>query len=161
MRPFSILLSTVLCLGSVPARAETLCQSKEQTVFSCRIAKSHNVASLCVDGDRLTYRFGTHEKVQEQFPEDVGPAHKFFGRSEYRSDLGFEMTVWFRVGGSLTVVALVEGEEASMGGYVLNSRAATKTLGGRKEQLWCESSPKENWALLNGIVPKSKGRPPQ
>jgi hypothetical protein len=104
----SALSVLVACLatGSAIAGPETHCSPHEEVLFSCAIAGSKKVASLCGDPKdneitRLQYRIGAIGHPEMIYPKnEQGSTEKFFAHFEDHWAIGgFIMRqVWFKVG---------------------------------------------------------------
>lgn len=78
------LASALLTSMSVAAQTPTHCDANEAVVFSCSIAKSKKVVSVCASSQQglnegyMQYRFGAPQKVELAYPENkVHPAGNF------------------------------------------------------------------------------------
>jgi hypothetical protein len=147
----------LLALGSVSATAApTLCQSSESVVFSCEVAGSRKVVSLCsspdLSSDRgsLAYRFGLPSRIELEFPprgthssaKQFRYAHYF----RYKVD-GTEIT--FNVGEySYTVFAYYEDEERPSTSEGVHVSRAQKV-----RTLKCLEKAKVDFAPIEAAVP--------
>lgn len=112
----------VVCITSfVYAESRTHCVSGETDFFTCSIAHTNKVASLC--GSRhadsssiswLQYRFGQigHPEMVYPLVKD-GSADKFYGKGQaVRESAFYQYDIWFGVGAyNYSVSALSSGNE--------------------------------------------------
>lgn len=95
-----------LLFGSVESKAEeTLCKASEVVKFSCAIKGSGKLVSVCSSPDLgrakgyLQYRFGTHQRIELEFPSDTaGTQGKFSYSAESPEQLGEYEGLTFRNG---------------------------------------------------------------
>lgn len=102
--------------------AETLCKPKEVVFYSCRIAGTQKLVSLCgnalddQNGFWLQYRFGTIGKLELVHPKIRGNTVPVFSESGFevthlRRSGGWDSEVSFATSGwSYTVVSWMPGE---------------------------------------------------
>lgn len=103
------------------AGSETHCKSGETNFFSCAIAGSNKVVSLCGNRDQetkqiswLQYRFGLIGHPEMIYPTTKhGSLSKFFGNRVYSPEgLHLQYDIWFHVGAySYSVSASESGDE--------------------------------------------------
>lgn len=62
-----------LIASTCSLHAQTLCTEHEKVVFSFQENKSKKLMSICMGGRSayLVYRFGKHQKIELQFPEQL------------------------------------------------------------------------------------------
>jgi hypothetical protein len=100
--------------GSAAAGPDTHCSSDEEILFSCAIAGSKKVASLCGgpkdhDISWVQYRSGVIGHPEMVYPKNAqGSTGKFFGHFEdHWAIVGFIMRqVWFKVGSYRYLIAV-------------------------------------------------------
>jgi hypothetical protein len=115
-----IALFTVAFLPTVQA-AESLCSSTEHTFFSCPIANSVKIVSVCgahnsspTDG-YLQYRFGLPGKIELEYPaEQKGSTEQFGWDGRSHPDVD-DNWLWFRKGGYIYSVFYIEDREKHRG----------------------------------------------
>lgn len=101
---FMVLMA--LSFESAAADSETHCTANEKIFFSCHLARSQKVVSLCggsSESDRISwiqYRFGKIGKPEMVYPPNKnGSLEKFAGLHQTAKAIGLEIReVWFRVG---------------------------------------------------------------
>jgi hypothetical protein len=134
------------------------CKDQEQVVFSCSIAKSSKVVSLCASRPfskaqgSLVYRFGRIGNVELEFPssptDSIGQfrfAHYFRYQTD-RTDVSFTI-------GRFEYSVFDDYEEDE---NPKNSRgvSVSNTLGdGAETQLLCGSQVESDLKILEGVVP--------
>jgi len=115
--PQSCLFIASLCCHCSTAGAATHCSPDEAVFFSCRLAKSEKVVSLC---GRVTergetpwvqYRFGRVGKPEMVFPKSTnGSLEKFGGVRQTTKAVGLtNEEVWFRAGSYSYLIAHSSG----------------------------------------------------
>lgn len=157
-----VMLSAVFSLVS----AKTHCKAGEETVFSCKIAKSRKVISLCatskvIKGKKnavtLQYRFGKTNGIPEfQFPSsEIGSLEQFKLYEYLRSDL-VSTSISFTNGAFVYVVNESEDQQGSsikLAGVTVINRAKNEQL-----DLACETeSIYSDWSIVSGVVPCQEG----
>lgn len=100
-----LLLFWLALSESALAGPATLCRAEESVFFSCEIAGSRKVVSLCggtTEGTPswLQYRYGLAGKPELIYPNSAhGSLVKFAGHFEFHKALPLQIAeVWFRVG---------------------------------------------------------------
>ena len=69
--------------------ADSLCQAREKTYFSCKIKSSEKYLSICGSKDYLQYRYGKQGKVELTFPHGRdGSLEKFKVGHDDRKSVG-------------------------------------------------------------------------
>ncbi|MBI2278008.1 MAG: hypothetical protein HYU74_11695 [Dechloromonas sp.] len=165
---YRIKLTAIVMLSVVfsGASAQTHCKAGEELVFSCKIAKSRKVVSLCatskiIKGKKsaitLLYRFGKLNGTPEfQFPSSETGSLKQFKLYEYlRPDL-ISTSISFSNGAFDYVVNESEDQRGALiklAGIAVSSRANNKEL-----DLACETeSIYSDWSIISGVVPCEEG----
>lgn len=121
-------LSTLLVLVflSASVAAETLCMPTETVYFSCKLARTTKIVSLCGsssterDSFWLQYRFGTSTHLELVYPRSIGVpfANSGFDVGYFRRSNGFDTEVSFiNDGWSYTVFSWVPGEGETANTY--------------------------------------------
>lgn len=156
-----VMLSTVFFCAS----AKTHCKAGEETVFSCKIAKSRKVISLCATSKvvkgvvTLQYRFGKLNGTPEfQFPSSETGSLEQFKLYEYlRPDL-VSTSISFSNGAFDYVVNESEDQQGAsikLAGVTVLSRVKNEQL-----DLSCETeSIYSDWSIVSGVVPCQEGEP--
>lgn len=116
-----ILLAASLMVRTAFADTRTHCQSNETDFFTCTIARSNKVVSLCGGLDEetksiswLQYRFGHIGHPEMLYPTSKhGSLDKFFGNRVYSREVPYlQYDVWFQVGAyNYSVSASESGDE--------------------------------------------------
>lgn len=142
--------------------AQTHCRAEEEVVFSCKIAKSRKVVSLCAiskssNGEKkalmLQYRFGKLMGTPEfQFPPSETNSLKQFRLYEYlRPDL-VSTSVSFENSGFYYVINESEDQHSvpsKLAGVSVISRERNTQL-----NLTCETkSVYSDWSTVSGVIP--------
>jgi len=89
---------------SAQKKAKSLCQTSEQTIWSCLTTKN-KIASVCASKDLaedkgyLQYRFGVLGKVELEFPKSRKDSQKAFKYSRYTRPLVTMLTLSFENNG--------------------------------------------------------------
>jgi hypothetical protein len=105
-KPAWFIVLLVLSIKPVAAGSETHCAETEKIFFSCPLAQSQKVVSLCggsSGSDRVSwvqYRFGKIGQPEMIFPTNMdGSLDKFSGVQQTAKAIGLEIReVWFRNG---------------------------------------------------------------
>ena len=161
------LISFVMLSAVFPcASAQTHCKTGEEIVFSCKIANSRKVVSLCatskvIKGKKnavaLKYRFGKLNEAPEfYFPSSETASLEQFKLYEYvRPDL-ISTSISFSNGEFDYIVNESEDQHGSsikLAGITALSRAKNKHL-----NLACETeSVYSDWSIISGVVPCEEG----
>lgn len=165
---YLVKLTVIVILSAVfsGASAQTHCKAGEEQVFSCKIAKSRKVVSLCatsktIKGKKnavtLQYRFGKLNGTPElQFPSsEIGSLEQFKLYEYLRPDL-VSTSISFSNGAFDYVVNESEDQHGSsikLAGVAVLSRAKNKEL-----NLACETgSVYSDWSIISGVVPCEEG----
>ncbi|MES2047077.1 MAG: hypothetical protein V4447_01655 [Pseudomonadota bacterium] len=118
----NLLLALLPILLSSLVRAESLCKPKEVLYYSCKIAGTQKLVSLCgstlneANGFWLQYRFGRPGQLELEYPESRGKPKPLFIDSGFdvahlRRSGGWDSEVSFTTNGwSYTVISWVAGE---------------------------------------------------
>lgn len=112
-------------------KAQNLCKSDEEAVFSCGV-RNDRVVSICratrVNPNMLTYRFGTPHAIELEHSDATGPESSFFygGYSRYLTRY-FELG--FKKGGYTYVISYRTSDDEPDPSYTL-----TVTLPGDAER---------------------------
>jgi hypothetical protein len=111
-------IAALAALVAVPASAATHCLPQEQVIFSCPIAKSSRVLSLCASAvlgqeqGSLAYRFGRIGKVELQFPASPeGSLQQFRYAHYFRAQVGRTEVSFTRADVDYTVFEYFDGEQ--------------------------------------------------
>ena len=97
-------------------KSKSLCQPKEQTIWSCTTTKN-KIASVCAskilsaEKGYVQYRFGTTGNVELQLPKTQTESQKFFKYSRYTRYLVTMLTLKFENGGFNYVIHDDDNEE--------------------------------------------------
>jgi hypothetical protein len=134
------------------------CRDQEQLVFSCNIAKSSKVVSLCASRPfskaqgSLVYRFGPIGKVELEFPssptDSIGQfrlAHYFRYQTD-RTDVSFTI-------GSFEYSVFDDYEEDEIPKNFRGVSVSNKLGDGAETQLLCGGQVKSDLKMLEGVVP--------
>lgn len=155
---------TLLLLAAAPASAaDSHCTTQEQTIFSCRVAKS-KVVSLCAsspltrDAGTLAYRFGTLGKAELQFPRSPENSLRQFRHAHYPRYRTERTDVSFSIGSyRYAVFDYYEGEESPP-----RTRGVRVTAGdgsGKETSLACIGAVQSRLHELEGLVPCDRDNP--
>lgn len=129
------------CSTQALAQTKNHCRVGETLVFSCTIAKSRKVVSLCVGESKLKYRFGKPGTVELEFPgADGGRLAVTQSDETAGSNSAFEnISIAFSTAEADFVVF---GRFAMMGGGGggWDSGIDVKTKAGKTASLVCEAS---------------------
>jgi hypothetical protein len=128
-------LAASLSLSAGPLLADSLCEKDETTYFSCKINNSKKIASLCgryptnvfdldiLEQDAfieqrafLTYRFGTKQRIELEYPEKRKNSLKKFEGVALHSHYGDIHEVYFSSGNYSYSVSSGDGEDGSENG---------------------------------------------
>jgi hypothetical protein len=153
-----VMLSAVFPLAS----AQTHCKAGDEIVFSCKIANSRKVVSLCatskvIKGKKnavtLQYRFGKLNGTPEfEFPSSKNGSLEQFKLYEYFRPELVSTSISFTNGVFDCVVNESEDQHGSsikLAGVTALSRAKNKQL-----DLACETeSIYSDWSIVSGVVP--------
>jgi hypothetical protein len=152
-------LSVLLALVSTGAVASgSHCNNQEQVVFSCTIAKSSKLVSLCASKSlskkrgNLVYRFGTTGQVELEFPS-----------SPINSVDEFRFSHYFRYRTDRTEVSFTNGtfrysifddyEEDENPRSTRGVNVSREDGEGAETELLCGSQVTSNLKILEGVVP--------
>jgi hypothetical protein len=153
----TFLLFFLAAFSTVAHGVQSHCSSDEDIVFSCSLAESSKVVSLCASKNLLkkqgylTYRFGTVRKIEFEFPPSHKGSTSRFHHSHYfraqtdRTELSFENGDY-----TYSVFDLYEEDskpKSSSG--VSISRGKTR----EEIELSCAKSVIAHWYLIDGAVP--------
>lgn len=138
--------------------AESHCTSQEQTLFSCSVAKSAKVVSLCASPKlakgqgTLAYRFGAPGKVELEFPSSSTNSLQQFRHAQYSRYQVNRTEISFSIGKyNYSVFDYYDGEEKtkeSRGVRVGNAGGKVK-----ETTLLCEGPIKSQLQKLDGVIP--------
>jgi len=155
MRHYVILLAVV---SSGAYASESLCTDQEQAVFSCSVAKSSKVVSLCTskqlskEKGSLAYRFGSPGKVELEYPASPTNSLQQFRYAHYSRFQADRTEVTFSIGKfRYTVFDYFDENEKPK-----NSRgvSVSNVSGKRREtQLLCGGEVKSELQKLEEVVP--------
>jgi hypothetical protein len=155
MRHYAVLLSFVTANALA---AESHCTNQEQTIFSCSIAKSSKVISLCSSlklakgQGALAYRFGPLGKIELEFPSSPTNSLQQFRHAHYSRFQTDRTEVSFSIGKyDYSVFDYYDGEEKfkeSRGVRVGNVSGKGKEI-----VLLCGGEVKSELPKLEGVVP--------
>jgi len=143
----------------LPAHAsQSHCTDREQTVFSCRIAKSEKIVSLCAsrnltknDG-KLAYRFGPRGKVELEFPPSATNSLQQFRYAHYfrfqtdRTEVSF-------TNGKFSYSVFDYYDEQAKPKYARGVSVSNAEGNGREIQIFCGGKATSELKILDGIVP--------
>lgn len=119
---YHLFLALLPALLTGQTHAESLCKPKEVLYYSCKIAGSQKLVSLCgnalndQNGFWLQYRFGKPEQLELVYPESRGKAKPLFVYSGFdvthlRRSGGWDSEVSFTTHGwSYTIISWMAGE---------------------------------------------------
>lgn len=139
------------------ANADSLCNTPEETFFSCKISGTDKLVSLCGNalseeaGFWLQYRFGSHKHLELAYPPSHGKNHELFSANKifvgyHRRSNGFDTEVKFRIGSHrYTVFEWMPGEGEQVAKYGV---FVSTTESGPGKELACSSIPEGKWASL-------------
>jgi hypothetical protein len=169
----SITLVACVMAGSALADSRTHCKLDETDFFTCAIANSNKVVSLCgrINGDAkdiswLQYRFGHIGRPEMIYPTSKrGSVDKFFGR--YQSSHGssyYQYDVWFHTGDyNYSVSASSTGDEPKdVSVYVFYEKYGKPRNGGSIElqgSLNCAQPSETLLERLGALVPSLQPEP--
>jgi hypothetical protein len=118
MQRLSTILSLLACTLALPAQAaESLCSPIEQTFFSCSVAGSGEVVSVCgarntsANEGYLQYRFGLPGKIQFEYPTNRSGSTKLFW---WDGRVHLDVTddwLWFKNDGFIYSVFFIEDHD--------------------------------------------------
>ena len=107
--------------------SETLCQPKENIIFSCPIKSSPKIISVCgssnltADKGYLQYRFGTVTNIEFTFPKSKDKTQNQFWWEEHRAYESFDSNLSFRNSGYVyTIFSYEFSEELNANKYGVN-----------------------------------------
>ena len=119
----------VLAVLSSTAAAQSLCKTNETVYFSCQLAQSAKVVSLCgnsfAESDRfwLQYRFGSAHRLELVYPHATKRGVPLFAEAGFdvgyfRRNAGYDTEVSFKNGAwSYTIFSHVPGEGETTNSY--------------------------------------------
>jgi hypothetical protein len=159
------ILPLVVALLAVDAGAvASHCSKQEQVIFSCAIAQSRKVVSLCASRlsekgqEALTYRFGPIGKVELEFPRSPAGSLAHFRYAHYlrfrtdRTEVSFS-TPAFKY-------SLFDYHEAETGPARLRGVRISSLRGrSRDVELMCAEPAASKLGSLGGLVPCDAGNP--
>lgn len=122
---FFALLITV---PSLALAVDSHCKNGETILFSCAIAKSGKLLSLC-EGATLVYRFGRKEKVELEYPSaGSAPVYEFAASNEAIGNNGWDahFSVSFKTPEAQFTVS---GSDMRMGGMGADNPGAMTQAG--------------------------------
>ena len=156
MREFGTALLSLAALLPVHASAaDGLCLADEQTVFSCRIAKSSDQVALCAAAQLdetgwLLYRFGVPGEIALEFPEKRAGSLQRFGFKHYMRYQTDYTDITFNIGKTqYSVYDYYQGEEKPA--YARGVRVTTDT--GKEIDLPCRGKVRSDLLKLEGLLP--------
>ncbi|MDO8331914.1 MAG: hypothetical protein Q7T36_15725 [Fluviicoccus sp.] len=155
MRHYAILLA-IISTGALAS--ENHCTAQEQAVFSCSIAKSSKVVSLCASKQlskgkgSVTYRFGPPGKVELEFPSSPTNSPQQFHFAHYSRFQTDRTEVSFSIGKfRYSVFDYYEEHEKPPNSHgVIVGNVSGK---GRETQLFCGGEVKSDLHKLEEVVP--------
>jgi hypothetical protein len=141
-----VLLAMVL--RAAPSAADSLCKGDEQPIFSCAAKPDGKYLSVCLASSTLSYRVGRAGKIELEIPAAAAELKREV--SAYPE--GVDYAILFRHG---EMSYRIEDEEAAR--HMRGSAAwvEVKRSGKRVATLDCAPGWKQQWKLLDGIVPIS------
>jgi hypothetical protein len=153
----SLAMFLALVSAGIPA-GESHCSDHEQIVFSCKIAKSSKVVSLCasrpfskVEGN-LAYRFGPVGKVELEFPSSPTDSIRQFRFAHYfryqtdRTDVSF-------INGSFRYSVFDDYDEDEDPKKSRGVSVSGADGEGSETQLLCDNPVISNLKTLEDVVP--------
>jgi hypothetical protein len=150
-----IFLPLAALLPVQASAADSLCLTGEQTLFSCRIAKSSNQVALCAAAQLdetgwLLYRFGVPGKIALEFPEKREGSLQRFGLKHYMRYQTDYTDIAFNIGKTqYSVYDYYQGEEKPA--YARGVRVTSET--GKETDLPCRGKVKSDLLKLEGLLP--------
>ena len=175
MKALCALISFVIGLMAGPALAasDTHCKSSEIDFFSCAIAGSNKVVSLCGNRDEgtneiswLQYRFGLIGHPEMIYPTAKhGSLDKFYGGRVYsRGSAYLQYDVWFHIGVyNYSVSAYSTGDESEeIRVYVFHEkkyRSASGKLIDIQGTLNCSQPSEKLMSRLGDLLPSLQPEP--
>lgn len=151
----------LIILAFVPVNVfagESHCTNQEQTVFSCNIAKSSKVVSLCAskqfskEKGSLTYRFGPLGKIELEFPSSPTNSLQQFRYANYFRFQTDRTEVSFSIGKFIySVFDYYDEEERPKNSRGVN--VGNVSGEGRETQLLCSGEAKSELHKLEEAVP--------
>jgi hypothetical protein len=152
------LIPCALSILAINAQAvETLCRPTEVAVFTCRIARSAKIASLCAS-EKLTeqegyvqYRFGTRKKIELEFPEIRQHSAQQFVLDFYIRPMVTRSSISFEVHANR--YTLVNNDEDD-GGYERHEHGVeVVTAKGKRVWLPCGEGVKADFLHVREVMP--------
>jgi|GEM_PF-4837317 len=142
------ILFCAIVLRAAPSAADSLCKGDEQPIFSCATKPDGKYVSVCLASSTLSYRFGRPGKIELEIPA----ASAELKREVSAYPEGLEYVILFRRG---DLSYRIEDEEdakqkGNSAAWVELKRASKKVA-----TLNCAPGWKQQWTLLDGIVPIS------
>jgi len=142
----------------------TLCRSEEQVFFSCTIAASNKIVSLCgakiIDTRRgyIQYRFGKGGALELQYPRERANTQRVFRYAHYfRAQVDRTEIIFDNQGFRYVVFDYYEGDVRpaikETGVRVTPHRSEQETV------LKCSGNPIGNLGNLESIVPRDMDNP--
>jgi hypothetical protein len=138
--------------------AESHCTNQEQTIFSCGLAKSSKVISLCSSTKlakgqgALAYRFGPLGKVELEFPSSSTNSLQQFRHSHYSRFQTDRTEVSFSIGKyDYSVFDYYDGDEKPKESRGV--RVGSTGGKGKETVLLCGGAVKSELQKLEGVIP--------
>jgi hypothetical protein len=145
---------------AVPAQAAgSLCDSAEQTFFSCPIKNSSKIVSVCGKGSGssegyLQYRFGLPGKIEFEYPANRSGSTKLFGwDSRAHADVADDW-LWFKNGGFVYSIFVVEDHDTPNGVPEFRAGVLVEKKGSdnASKELQCATRASGDFKRLGDIV---------
>lgn len=134
------------------------CTDREQTVFSCSIAKSAKIVSLCASGNltkndgNLVYRFGPPGKIELEFPSPATNSLQQFRYAHYSRYQTDRTEVSFTIG-QFDYSVFDYYDEQAKPKYARGVSVSNVSGNGRDIQIFCGGKVTSELKKLDGIVP--------
>jgi hypothetical protein len=147
----------LIALGINAQAVETLCNPSEIVVFSCPIARSTKIASVCAS-ETLTeqkgyvqYRFGTRKKIELEFPKDRQGSVDQFVLSFYMRPMVTRASISFEIHGNRYAVT---SDDESEEGYERHEHGVdVVTATGKHVSLPCGKGVKADFLHVRDAMP--------
>lgn len=153
----TLVFCILIAMGINAQAAETLCNPSEIVVFSCPIARSTKIASVCAS-ETLTeqkgyvqYRFGTRKKIELEFPSDRQGSVNQFVLDFYIRPMVTRASISFEIHGNR--YAVISDDESEEGYERHEHGIKVVTATGKNVSLPCGKRVKSDFLHVRDVMP--------
>lgn len=170
LRPFAFFLAwlapALTLAGEAPVERATLCRAEEQIIFSCPVARTSKLVSLCgsqsLDNRRgyLQYRFGAAPgAIELQFPRERANTQLAFRYAHYfraqvdRTEVTFDNNSYRYV--------IFDYSEGDVKPPIREAGVRVRQLGNlaKEQEIACARAPLSKLGILENVITRDPDNP--